>query len=113
MSCFIRAGETCGLETDLANLAIESVGEVVLEDEVDAKLEKSDSVARTFKSRFLVVGRLGGSISRLCVVCEVSVGRDLDTKGLVSRVWQGVESKSVRANFRVGEPGGRRNPLGI
>jgi hypothetical protein len=84
----------------------------MLEDEVDAKLEKSDSVARTFKSRFRVVGRLGGSMSGLCVICE---GRD--RRGPYTEVWRlacgKMPSKEyVRINIRVEKSSRPRNPLG-
>ena len=62
ISCFVRAWETCCPEPDVVNLAIESAGEVMLEEGVDVKLEKSDSAARAPKSRFRDVGRLGGSM---------------------------------------------------
>jgi hypothetical protein len=55
----------------VVNLAIESVGEVMLEDDVDVKPEEPDSVARAFRSRFRDVGRLGGSIiDSICVLSK-------------------------------------------
>ena len=64
MSCLILAWETCCSDTEVANLANRSVGEAMLEEGDEVKLEKPVSVARAFRSRLRVVGRLGGSMFR-------------------------------------------------